>query len=168
VSPSSKVESTPSIQGRTDMKKLILMGVAAVLATSVLAFAQSDNYRWTEQRMARRVVAQAEARLNITPEQRAEIQAILKTEEPAIVALSAQAREERDAMTALPAYDEAAVREVALRYQATNTDIVVERAKVRLELRAVLTPQQLEQLDAMKAKMDSRFVERLDMVIGQL
>jgi Spy/CpxP family protein refolding chaperone len=147
---------------------LTATAVLTVLATSAFALAQSDNYRWTEQRMARRVIAQVEGKLNITSAQRAQIQAILKTEEPMIVALSAQAREERDAMTALPAYDEAAVREVAQKFQVTNTDIVVERAKVRLELRAVLTEQQLEQLEAMKSKMDSRFDERLDMVIGQL
>jgi Spy/CpxP family protein refolding chaperone len=153
---------------KNNRRLLTITAVLTVLATSAFAFAQSDGYQWTEQRMARHVIAQVEARLNITSEQRTEIRAILKTEEPTILALSVQAREERDAMTALPAYDESAVREIAQKYQVTNTNIVVERAKVRLELRAVLTEQQLEQLEKSKSKMDSRFDERLDMAIGQL
>ncbi|WP_263375508.1 hypothetical protein [Granulicella aggregans] len=71
-------------------------------------------------------------------------------------------------MTALPAYDEAALREVAQKYAATNTNIIVERAKIRLELRAVLTKQQLQQLEELKSKADGQVSERLDTVIGEL
>ena len=118
--------------------------------------------------MAQRVIGRFEARLNLTSAQREQAKAILKTEEPTILALAAEAKLERDAMTALPAYNEAEVREIAAKYAATNTDIVVEKAKVRLELRAILTPAQLEQLDALKGKADGRFADRLDSVIDAL
>ena len=147
---------------------LLLAASLTVLATSAIAIAQSEGPRWTEQRMTRRVIAGIEAHLNITSDQRALVKAILKAEEPTILALSVQAKQEREAMTALPAYNEAEVREIAQKYAATNTDIVVERSKVRLDLRAVLTEQQLQQLEQFKMNVDRHFEERLDMAIGQL
>jgi Spy/CpxP family protein refolding chaperone len=147
---------------------LVFAASLGVLATSAIAIAQSERPNWPEQRVARRVTARIEARLNITSDQRAQVKAILKAEEPTIVALAAQAKEERQAMTTLPAYDETAVREVARKYAATNTNIVVERAKIRLELRAVLTQQQLQQLEDLQSNADGRFSERLDAVIGEL
>jgi Spy/CpxP family protein refolding chaperone len=147
---------------------ITLAATLAILAFSAIAFSQPENSRWTEQGLARRVIARIESRLNITSEQRAQVKTILETEEPTIVILAAQAKEEREAMTALPAYDEAAVREVAQKYTATNTNIVIERAKIRLELRAVLTPQQLQQLEEFESGMDGRFDERLTMMIGQI
>jgi Spy/CpxP family protein refolding chaperone len=139
-----------------------------ILATSAIAIAQSEGPNWTEQTMAQRVIARIEARLNITSDQRAQVKAILKAEEPTIIALSVQAKQEREAMAALSAYNEDEVREIAQKFAATNTNIVVERAKVRLELRAVLTEQQLQQLEQLQGSVDSRFNQRLDMVIGQL
>lgn len=47
-------------------------------------------------------------------------------------------------------------------------NIVVERSKIRLELRAVLTEQQLHQLDSLRSNVDGRFGDRLDMAIGKL
>jgi Spy/CpxP family protein refolding chaperone len=153
------------------MKNAYLFFVAAsltVFAASSLALAQGENAGRTGGKMTRRVIARVEARLNITTDQRAQIQAIMKAEEPTILALSAQAKQEREAIAALPVYNEAQVHEIAQKYAATNTDIVVERAKIRLELRGILTEQQLQQLEKLKASVDGRFSERLDMVIGQL
>ena len=60
------------------------------------------------------------------------------------------------------------VREVAQKYAVTNTNIVVERAKIRLELRGVLTEQQLEQIEAFEASRAGHLEERLDTLIGQI
>ena len=153
------------------MKKnrmVLFVAGAAVLATSAIGLAQSEGSQWTEHRFAKRVIAGIEARLNVTEAQREEAKAILKTEEPTIIALAAQAKQEREAITALPAYNQAEVAEIAQKYSATNTAIIVERAKVRLQLRAILTPAQLEQLEKFKALNDDKFDERLDMVIDSL
>ena len=147
---------------------LIVTATLTVVAASAFAFAQSVGPNWTEQGIAKRVIARVEARLNFTAEQRAEVKAILKAEEPTIVALAAQAKEERDAMAAFPAYNQSEVDGVAQKYAATNTAIVEERAKIRLELRAVLTEEQLEQVEQFKADRDAHFQERLDQLIGQL
>ncbi|ADW71066.1 Spy/CpxP family protein refolding chaperone [Granulicella tundricola] len=151
---------------------LITAASLAVLATSAFAFSQSESSRGSQPRMIRRVIARFESRLNITTAQREQVKAILKTEEPTILALAAQAKQEREAMTALPTYNEAQVREVAQQYAATNTNILVERTKVRLELRAVLTPQQLQQLEQFKSTFGAgsgdRVGDRLDMVLNQL
>lgn len=140
----------------------------AILATSGFAAAQTEGSHGTEPRVARRVIAGVEARLNITSEQRLEVKAILKAEEPTIAALAAQAKAEREAMGALSSYNEAEVRDIAEKYAATNTGIVVERAKIRLELRAVLTAQQLEQIEKFKARTGGHFEDRLDTLIGEI
>jgi Spy/CpxP family protein refolding chaperone len=153
------------------MKTCRLFTIVAALtlaAASAVAFAQSEGPLGNQQAIVRRMIARLEARLNITSEQRAQMKAILKAEEPTILALAAQAKQEREAMTALPAYNEAEVRAIAQEYAVTNTNIVVERAKVRLELRAVLTEQQLQQLEELKASLGGRLEERLDTLIGQI
>jgi Spy/CpxP family protein refolding chaperone len=152
---------------------LTLAASLAVLAPMPVAFTQSGGSHGPEPMMVKRMIARVEAKLNITSEQAAQIKAILKAEEPTIIALADQAKAERSAMTALPAYNDVEVRDIAQKYAATNTNIVVERAKLRLELRGVLTPQQLEQLEKLESRitanrMDGQFGERLDMVIGQL
>jgi Spy/CpxP family protein refolding chaperone len=138
---------------------LVFAATLTVFVTSAIAIAQPRGSRWSEQRVTRRVIARMEARLNITSDQRAQVKAILKAEEPTLVALAAQSKEERVAMAALPAYDEAAVRQVAQKYATTNTDILVERAKLRLELRAILTQEQLQKLEELKSKADGRLAE---------
>ena len=147
---------------------LILAASLAAWATSAFAVAQTGNSRLGDGKVARRVIARIEGRLNITSDQRSQIKTILKTEEPTILALAAEAKQEREAIAAIPSYNEAAVREVAQRYAVTNTDIVVERAKVRLELRAVLTPEQLQKIDSFKGSLDGVLGERLDGFIHQL
>ena len=153
---------------KTSRLLLAVTASLAVLATSAFAASQSEGPDLSNPRLARRVIARVEARLNITSDQRVQIKTILKTEEPTIVALAAQAKSEREAMTALSTYNEAQVRDIAQQYAATNTNIVVERAKVRLELRAVLTEQQLQQIEQLKSSFDGNFGERFDMFVGQL
>jgi Spy/CpxP family protein refolding chaperone len=147
---------------------LTITATLTVVAASAFAFAQSEGPTWNEQGIARRIIARVESRLNITSDQRSQVKAILKAEEPTILALAAQAKEEREAITALPAYNESEVRAVAQKYAATNTNIVVERAKIRLELRAVLTEQQLQQLEQFQADRAGHLEERLDSLIGQI
>ena len=87
------------------MKNTHLLPVAltlAALATSTFALSQPEDSRLGEGRVAHRVIARIETKLNITSDQRTQIKAILKTEEPTILALAAQAKEEREAITAIP------------------------------------------------------------------
>ena len=149
------------------MNRLIVISLASLAVVGSTAFAAStasqpdDSSRWIEQRVAKRVVSRIEGRLNMTAAQRKQVKSILQQEQPAIVALAQRGKQERDELARMQSFDDTQVRELAQRYAATNTDILVERAKVRLELRAVLTDAQRQQVDTLRAKVGSRFEERL-------
>jgi Spy/CpxP family protein refolding chaperone len=147
-----------------------LFGLVAltVTATGFGLAQQDDSSRWIEQRVAKRIVSRIEARLNMTIEQREQVKAVLKAEEPTILALAERGKIERDELVQMQTFDEPQVHDVARRYAATNTDILVERAKVRMELLAVLNDAQRQQLEAMRAKLGAHFAERLDSLLDAI
>jgi Spy/CpxP family protein refolding chaperone len=104
----------------------------------------------------------------MTIEQREQVKAVLKAEEPTILALAERGKIERDELVQMQTFDEPQVHDVARRYAATNTDILVERAKVRMELLAVLNDAQRQQLEAMRAKLGAHFAERLDSLLDAI
>jgi Spy/CpxP family protein refolding chaperone len=151
------------------MKKtgLIFTSLTALAIVVSTAFAASpatqtsDSSRWIEQRVMKRIVSRVEGRLNMTASQREQAKVILQGEQPTIVALAAQGRLERDELLQMQTFDDVRVRAMAQRYASTNTDVLVERAKVRMKLRAVLNDTQRQQLDTMRAKIGAHFEERL-------
>ena len=148
--------------------QVVMAGVvAATLMMSALAVAQQDDSRgWIEKRVTKRAVERIEGRLNLTADQREQVRTILRAEEPKMLELAASARQEREEMSAMSSFDADEVREIAAKYAATNGDILVERTKVRLELRAVLNDAQRKQIEAMRARRGGQAGERLKELIG--
>jgi len=148
--------------------QVVMAGVvAATLMMSALAMAQQDDSRgWIEKRVTKRAVERIEGRLNLTADQREQVRTILRAEEPKMLELAASARQEREEMSAMSSFDADEVREIAAKYAATNGDILVERTKVRLELRAVLNDAQRKQIEAMRARRGGQAGERLKELIG--
>ena len=148
--------------------QVVMAGVvAATLMMSALAVAQQDDSRgWIEKRVMKRAVERIEGRLNLTADQREQVRTILRAEEPKMLELAASARQEREEMSAMSSFDADEVREIAAKYAATNGDILVERTKVRLELRAVLNDAQRKQIEAMRARRGGQAGERLKELIG--
>ena len=147
----------------------VLCAMTMLCRTALAAVGSSqDTSGWVEHRVAKRVIARIEARLNLTDQQREQAKTILKTEEPAILALAQSARQEREEMAAMSTFDQTQAEAVAQKYGATNAAIVVERAKVRLELRAVLNDAQRQQLEQLRARFgshaDERFGELIDLL----
>jgi Spy/CpxP family protein refolding chaperone len=156
------------------MNRLIAISLASLAIVGSTAFAastaaQPDNSaRWIEQRVAKRVAARIEGRLKMTDAQREHMKSSLQQEQPAMVALAQRGKQERDELAQMNTFDDVQVRELAQRYAATDTDILVERAKVRMELRAVLNDAQRQQVDTLRAKVGERFEERLGSLIDAI
>jgi Spy/CpxP family protein refolding chaperone len=103
-----------------------------------------------------RALSRVEHRLNITPQQREQVQAILEQERPQLQQMRLSLVEERREMAAASAngvFDPAAARATAAKYADANANAAVERAKVRSELIAILTPQQKEKLQQLRVRI---------------
>ena len=100
--------------------------------------------------------------LNLTPEQKLAIANILKGHRDEIVAAIKNVHGKRRALTSAVRANE--VNEQAIRAAAQNLgtaigDAAVLRAKIRKEVRAVLTPEQLGKVDAVTAEIEQNVDE---------
>lgn len=98
-------------------------------------------------------------RLNMTDEQRAEIEAIRSGSQKQMVELREKIRANRDQIRELirqPDFDEAAIRSVADEQGDFKADMIVLRARQRSGMRAVLTDEQRDQLDEMPKRKHFR------------
>lgn len=133
--------------------------VAIGLAASTVATQEQDC--WLSQRTSALLVQRMERRLNLTDAQRDQIKTILNTERPTILALASRAQEEQKELQSRTSFDEASIREFAQQHESTIEDVLVERERVRIEIRQVLTPAQRIQLQQLRQEMASRFFARL-------
>ena len=140
------------------MKRTILSLSLFVAATiSIVASAQDVSPAADGSRAIRRV----ESRLNITWDQRMQVKAVLQQERPAMAALHTQLAAEHAEMVQMTSYNDSQARAIAAKYAETNTDVVVEREKLRVELLAILTPAQQKKLSEFRARFGSAMDERL-------
>ena len=96
-------------------------------------------------------------RLDLTDEQQAKIESIVEQERPAIQQLRQQLMEARKAFrdTMTPGtFDEAAVRAHAEAQSKLMTEMMVASARMKAHVLAVLTPEQLTQLEEMRDLFD--------------
>lgn len=101
--------------------------------------------------------------LDLTDEQRAEIEAILASHEAAFEALGERERAAREALVAAirqPSPNEAAVREASAAVAAVDADLAVERAHASSEVSAVLTTEQQARLAEARDRLASAVFER--------
>jgi Spy/CpxP family protein refolding chaperone len=103
--------------------------------------------------------------LNLAPDQKAKIGGILKSHKSEIVgALQALHAKHQALLSAIraDAINEGAIRAAAKDMSAAIADASILRAKVRLEVRAVLTPDQCKRLDQALDEMGSSVTDTLD------
>lgn len=104
-------------------------------------------------------------RLDLTAEQEAKVQKIMDEQKQAGQDRMKAMRDTMDAMhKAMDGdnYDARKVRELADKQAKLQADMMVEHAETMHRIRAVLTPEQKKQLDAMKAKMKERMERRME------
>jgi protein CpxP len=109
-------------------------------------------------------IQRMERRFNFTPAQREQVKAILKQEQPKLQQLHRELLSERSEMASASqggSFNAAAVQSVASKYASADTEALVEHAKLRSELFAVLTPEQQQRLLRLRTRLDAFLDERL-------
>ena len=138
-----------------------LYAVAAdPLAGSTLAVEKrgGDGAGMYEMRKGRHFDRMAEA-LDLTPEQREQIQAIRAAEQEKVAPLRQQMKEGREQLHAVivkQPFDEAAVRTLAAGQAEIRTEMIVSHARVKNQIHALLTPEQREKAEQMRSSMKER------------
>lgn len=95
-------------------------------------------------------------RLDLSEEQQTQIKGILEAAQPTFQSLREQLQANREAFReANPpnTFDEAAIRAHAAQQAAIHADLAVAAAKMRSQVFAVLTAEQVAELEAMRQKM---------------
>ena len=105
------------------------------------------------------------SQLNLTAEQNQQIEAIMKLNQEAIQAASAQAQETREALNKqmqTGPFDEQSVRAACKKAALASEEAAVLRAKVAGQIRAVLTSDQQAALDKMRSEARSKMHKRFE------
>jgi Spy/CpxP family protein refolding chaperone len=100
-------------------------------------------------------------RLGLSTQQREQVKAILLREKPTLLQLHTALAAERAEMAQQPSFDETATRAIAARYAQANADALVERAKLRSEMLAVLTPAQRQRVAQLRSLLGDWLTQRL-------
>ncbi len=98
-------------------------------------------------------------KLDLTKQQKQEIRGIFKENRPKFQPIMDKYLAERRDMRALVQagkIDEPAIRQQATKLASTEADLAIQRAKMSSQIRAVLTPAQLEKFKALQAERDRR------------
>ncbi len=93
--------------------------------------------------------------LDLNDEQRVQVRAILDSARPEADRVAESMLENREAMKQLPqsgTFDEARVRENAERRGTLTADMTVLKARVHFQIHAILTPEQRERMQEMRAR----------------
>ena len=105
-------------------------------------------------RFARRLAA-----LGVTDQQKAEVKDILRKYQPSVGPMVRQLVDARRALRGTiraETIDESAIRAQAAKVASLEADLAVQRAHVAHDIRAVLTPEQIQKLKEMQANRDAR------------
>ena len=151
---------------KTHTKALIGAGVVATLTVggffAFLAHAETNDVVPATGRFKKQL-----AQLGVTDEQKAQVKAILRKYQPTAGPLIQQVVTERRALRDTirgETIDETAIRAQAAKVASLEADLAVERAHVAHDVRAVLTPEQLQKLKEMQLTVDARvdgFLQRI-------
>jgi Spy/CpxP family protein refolding chaperone len=114
------------------------------------------------------MIRRIEGQSALTEAQRTPIKKILQAEKPRMIALAEKAEHERLQLDAHQGFDESYVRTFARQHVSTMEDAMLEREKVRAAIWQILTPEQQQTADHIRADMRARFFERLSTVGDQL
>lgn len=150
---------------RIGTKFFTTLAIVAVIGSGAVTYtARAAN---DDRRLGRTLLGEDLAELGFTDQQKAEVKAVLRkhqpTAEPLVKQFVAERRVLRDLIHA-ETVDEKAVRDQAAKVGSLGADLAVERAHIAHEIQAVLTPEQIKKLKAMRADIDDRIDRGLDRI----
>lgn len=154
------------------MKKtfLVIAALAAALvgglffqASHLNAASYGDSPRWERgdrpEKDGKRFLARMTETLDLNAEQQSKIQAIMDEHHARVAPLRQGLDENRDKLrqaTKADTFDEAAIRTLATSQSAAKTELMVERARMKSQIHAVLTPEQRKVADEKMERMMER------------
>jgi protein CpxP len=97
--------------------------------------------------------------LGLSIQQQQEIKGVIAKNRPTTEPLMKQLQSEHRALRSLiqaDTFDEAAIRAQAAKAGALQADMAVQRAKLAQEIRAILTPEQIQKFKDIQAKRDGQ------------
>jgi periplasmic protein CpxP/Spy len=148
-----------NIKMKTHTKALIGAGIIAA-ATVGSFFAYLAHAETNLDTTVQRPFKHHWAALGLSDDQKTQVKSILQkykpTMQPLVQQLVTERRAMRDAIHS-PTIDESAIRAQAAKVASLQADLAVQRAHVSHDIRAVLTPEQIQTLQDMQAKADARF-----------
>jgi Spy/CpxP family protein refolding chaperone len=140
-------------------KALIGAGLVAALTVggffAFLAHADTNEVGIDSGRFGRRL-----AQLGLTDQQKVQVKTILRSYQPTLGPLVKEVVTERRALRdtiRAQTIDETAIRAEAAKVASLEADLAVQRAHVADDIRAVLTPEQIQKLKNMQIDADARF-----------
>lgn len=101
--------------------------------------------------------------LNLTEEQKAKIQSLMKEHRQAMAPIRESLQKSRAQLRELAraqVVDESAIRATSQQIGTSLGDLTIQQARLRQAIRAILTPEQNKRLDEMKAKREQERKER--------
>ncbi len=153
----------------TNTIRTIAAGLAAVAVAAL--FLLSSSVAATDPAPVRAGLRSRLQSLGLTADQKAEIKGILRKYQPSVGPmvrqLVAARRSLRDTIRA-ETVDETAVRAQAAKVASLEADLAVQRAHIAHEIRAVLTPEQIQQFGELQGEQDGRVDARLSRVAKRL
>ena len=102
--------------------------------------------------------------LDLTDAQQAQVKDILAKEKPAVLPLLqqlAQAHQQMSQFEQSGSFEEAKVRALASQQSQTMTELLVQKARIKSELMAVLTPEQKDKMAKLEARRAVRIQKHL-------
>jgi Spy/CpxP family protein refolding chaperone len=145
-----------------------VLGVAGTTVVAARTFGDSENgllSRLIVGQIGRLLTLRSE--LNLTADQRQQIRDIVQSHRPEIAAVVKPLVEKRRALrtaTNSSPVDETAIRAASADLAQSIGDAAMLAAKIKLEVRKVMTPQQAQQIDAFRQQSDAEvddFVQEL-------
>lgn len=141
-----------------------IFAVRAADPTGLDAVFAQDGKGGGDHPILRRIINRIADRLELTPEQRAQIRQILEDERPTVQPMVADLLATRAALkkaTAGGTFDEAEVQRLAQHQGQTLGRLIVERERVKAQIYQVLTPAQREKADQFRTRIEERIRERV-------
>jgi protein CpxP len=147
-----------------------LVTAAALLATVGFGLPRADARVENDGPRQGHYLKKIVTELGLTAEQQQEIRGIIRKNRPQAQPIRQQLITERRALRALvqaQTVDEAAIRAQSAKVGALEADMAVQRAHTAHELRAVLTPEQVEKFKALQKKRDLKLDRMLSRVANR-
>ncbi|MFI4955394.1 MAG: Spy/CpxP family protein refolding chaperone [Gammaproteobacteria bacterium] len=163
---------------RKSMRVIVLMGcITALTVFASIAQAQKEerdsehcgkrrrhhcccSHKDQQHNWRHQGFAELATKLSLSDQQKAKVKEVFKKSQPQLKPIFSKLINEKREMRTLiqsGSADEAAIRAQAAKVASVEADLAVQRAQIAKQLRAILTPEQIEKFKIIQKEKDSKF-----------